>query len=184
MKACTRCGEVKPLDQFSRQTANKDGLAYMCRTCKSAAGKARYQAKREHALEVMRKYRAANVERIRAFDRAYAKAHREEATARRRQWELDNPERAREIRIASQKRQADKRAARQQARESAIRAGQRGHKCEVVGSIYAVARAWRAAGFSVHVDHVHPIARGGRHEWQNLNILPAAVNLKKGARHA
>jgi 5-methylcytosine-specific restriction endonuclease McrA len=99
-------------------------------------------------------------------------------------WERENPERAREIRIASQARQADKRAARQQAREAAIRAGQRGHKCELVVAVYAVARAWRAAGVSVHVDHVHPIARGGRHEWQNLNILPAIENLKKGARHA
>lgn len=30
MKACTKCGEVKPLDQFYKNCRHKDGHAYYC----------------------------------------------------------------------------------------------------------------------------------------------------------
>lgn len=32
-KACTKCGEVKPADQFYRRAASRDGLSYFCRAC-------------------------------------------------------------------------------------------------------------------------------------------------------
>ena len=33
-----------------------------------------------------------------------------------------------------------------------------------------------------HVEHVVPLARGGRDEWDNLNIAHPSCNLSKGAR--
>lgn len=35
-KACTRCGAVKPLSDFHRNRANKDGLQYHRKPCLSA----------------------------------------------------------------------------------------------------------------------------------------------------
>lgn len=35
MKTCTKCGEAKPLEQFSRAVKHHDGLAYWCRPCQS-----------------------------------------------------------------------------------------------------------------------------------------------------
>ena len=32
-KKCTKCGEVKPLDEFSKNSRNNDGLNYRCREC-------------------------------------------------------------------------------------------------------------------------------------------------------
>lgn len=37
MKRCTKCGETKPLSEFSKQAANYDGLSYQCRTCVKAS---------------------------------------------------------------------------------------------------------------------------------------------------
>lgn len=37
-------------------------------------------------------------------------------------------------------------------------------------------------GHKMHVDHIVPLARGGKHEASNLQILPAGINLRKGAR--
>ena len=34
-KTCTKCGETKPLDQFHRHHARKDGREWLCRSCKS-----------------------------------------------------------------------------------------------------------------------------------------------------
>jgi len=37
-------------------------------------------------------------------------------------------------------------------------------------------------GHEMHVDHVMPLARGGKHEASNLQILPKGINLRKGAK--
>ncbi len=34
----------------------------------------------------------------------------------------------------------------------------------------------------MHVDHITPVTRGGEHHENNLQIIPAATNLAKGAR--
>lgn len=36
MKACTKCGETKPPDQFCRDRRMKDGLHSYCRSCMRA----------------------------------------------------------------------------------------------------------------------------------------------------
>jgi hypothetical protein len=40
----------------------------------------------------------------------------------------------------------------------------------------------RQTGIQHHVDHIRPLARGGRHHPSNLQIITAERNLKKGAR--
>jgi len=35
-------------------------------------------------------------------------------------------------------------------------------------------------GHKMHVDHVIPLARGGLHHEDNLQILPAGINMRKG----
>lgn len=35
-------------------------------------------------------------------------------------------------------------------------------------------------GKKLHVDHRIPLARGGRHEAGNLQILPIGINMRKG----
>lgn len=36
-------------------------------------------------------------------------------------------------------------------------------------------------GYKMHVDHIVPLARGGKHAASNLQILPAGINLRKWA---
>jgi len=45
-------------------------------------------------------------------------------------------------------------------------------------------RVTRETGVEHHVDHIKPLARGGRHHPSNLQIITAAENLKKGAKWA
>jgi len=50
----------------------------------------------------------------------------------------------------------------------------------------AVARAYRATGFEVEVDHVVPLRSpivSGLHVEHNLNIVPSAVNRIKNNKH-
>jgi hypothetical protein len=39
MKKCTKCGEQKPLSEFTKKKQTKDGLDLWCKHCKSAADK-------------------------------------------------------------------------------------------------------------------------------------------------
>lgn len=52
-------------------------------------------------------------------------------------------------------------------------------------SLYADAtRRTVETGIVHHVDHDVPLALGGTHHPDNMNVVPAAVNLAKGAKYA
>lgn len=52
-----------------------------------------------------------------------------------------------------------------------------------IKAVYARARAMTEARRQpFHVDHIIPLARGGRHQADNLQILTAKKNLAKGVR--
>lgn len=51
-----------------------------------------------------------------------------------------------------------------------------------IEAIYFIAAWLRDQGDNVHVDHIIPLARGGEHVYDNLQILPAEENLSKGAK--
>lgn len=39
IKACTRCGKIKPLSRFSKHRLTKDGYAYQCKECNEKRAK-------------------------------------------------------------------------------------------------------------------------------------------------
>ena len=87
-KRCTKCGRELPrtLDYFYREPRVKDGLATYCKTCVKLLAKAWQQANparmaanreryllthREQIRTHQRRYRANNLERVRALEKAY-----------------------------------------------------------------------------------------------------------------
>lgn len=58
-KKCTRCGLVKPLSEFYRQKAAKDGHASICKTCRADDARALYARRGE---EIRAKERTAREE--------------------------------------------------------------------------------------------------------------------------
>ena len=55
---------------------------------------------------------------------------------------------------------------------------------KVIRMFYAVMkRLNKTAGFiKYHVDHIHPVSKGGLHHEDNLQIMLAVDNMKKGAK--
>jgi hypothetical protein len=79
MKACTKCGEIKPVGEFHRRTRSRDGLTPQCKACAHQRSLADYGANRDRRRQAQERWRADN---------------REHVQAKRREWAEQNPERA------------------------------------------------------------------------------------------
>ena len=90
LRRCSRCGEMKPLDAFSKRKQSPDGLNHHCRKCRSQVWKTEYrhastERNYEHVLALGRGYKrrsgywkARNPE----HERARAKLHYAVSTGR------------------------------------------------------------------------------------------------------
>ncbi|HET9609909.1 MAG TPA: endonuclease VII domain-containing protein, partial [Acidimicrobiales bacterium] len=63
-KTCRACGDTKPLDQFYRDAAARDGRRPECKSCTAARRKAWYLANREREIARVRKWQRENPGRV------------------------------------------------------------------------------------------------------------------------
>lgn len=170
LKACIRCGEAKPTGEFySYGYTRSDGIRGLrfesrCRPCARARRLEQYEANREEENRRIAAWRAENVEHRAAY-------------ARRRQ---QDPE----VRAGKAK--------NQRLRKARARSG--GKDTPEIRALYALALEAEKVvaqcplfdipelGKKMHVDHIIPLARGGKHVIENLQILPIGLNMRKGVR--
>jgi hypothetical protein len=69
MKKCTKCGVVKPLDEFYRAAGGKDGHRTECKACNPAASKARYLADPAAAVARVKRWQQPNADRVNEYHR-------------------------------------------------------------------------------------------------------------------
>lgn len=73
-KTCTKCGEVKARDRFSKSAREKDGLQAWCKDCRGA-------------------YREENREKRKEYNKAYEQGNKEKTASRKRKHYQENKER-------------------------------------------------------------------------------------------
>lgn len=89
-KKCCQCGQIKPLEEFVKDNRRKDGHSTLCKECKRARDRARYQERKNdpeyHAkkLEHQAKYRKNHKEQIDAY--SYEYNARPEVIERKAEW--------------------------------------------------------------------------------------------------
>jgi hypothetical protein len=106
-KRCNRCGEVKSLSEFHRQSNAKDGRQPKCKGCALALASAYYQANRD---------------RVSQYHKKRYRADREAKKHQAKEWRLANPQRAAESSERSRERHPEKVKARE-ALNHAVAAG-------------------------------------------------------------
>lgn len=99
-KACTKCGVVKPLDDFYKSKKIKSGYVGMCKECDNAKGRAYYASNADKVNARVNAARKANPEKKKAQDKSWYENNKEANYARGKAWRLANPERARAIQKA------------------------------------------------------------------------------------
>lgn len=194
-KRCTKCGELKPLSQFSRYKTAKDGLFYWCRACVSEYGKHWRAANLERAKAAVRKWQRAHPEKATAYVRKWQRANREKVVAYARKWQHANPA----YRLANTTRGRVRKILR-------ARGGTKHAKTfDALGytpkQLAAYLTSTLPKGLTLqdaldsgfHIDHITPISAFNftstedtdfRRAWalSNLRLIPGSENCRKGAK--
>lgn len=166
-KKCRTCGDVKPLDAFSRNKMKTLGRNDECKDCYTV---------------YYREWYAKNADRQRAKARQRAAADPQAARDRVKQWRIDNPERAREnSRRSKQKRlERERGAAVEHIDFDALWAKQQGH-CALCGEPIDPALAGPHPQ-SKSVDHIVPLSKGGKTMQANVQFTHLQCNALKAQR--
>ena len=88
IKKCSKCGETKGLDCFSKNSTKKDGLQNQCKTCNSVYG----QINKETIAATKKAHHKANKERLNAISRDNHHKNKEERNATSRAYREENRE--------------------------------------------------------------------------------------------
>ena len=156
-KECARCKSMLLHRKFGRTRINTtSGLSSYCRACSRDLTAAKYAI-------------PENAKRRRECRRRWINkpGNRDKVNKARRNCP--------KIRAGYHKKAAMRRAA--------IFGSRINPSCPEVKKIYALRDALSAnSGVMFHVDHIIPLSKGGSHTWENLHVVPANYNLRKGNR--
>jgi hypothetical protein len=75
VKRCTKCGELKPLDEFYRSNGGRDGRRADCKACDATRRRVWYRANRERVIANVVAWQRDNKERYNARQREYRESH-------------------------------------------------------------------------------------------------------------
>lgn len=183
-KRCYKCGELKALEDFNRNSKAPDGRRPDCRSCHRASVRAYAQEHREERLAYCRHYYLANreerLERQREYGVAHAEQRRAYVAVRQAAPEY------REARRVYEKQYWDERRDEARAKGHRWRARQ---KAATVSPITDAARSekwiywngccWICGGPADSWDHVKPLSKGGPHVLSNLRPACRSCNSRK-----
>lgn len=181
MKRCTRCGTLKPLTEFSKRSASRDGLDYKCRSCKVAASTQWALANREKRLATYKRHHELHKNERHAANKRWRQARAKEQSQRSRAWQLANPEKFAQSRRSWKQKNIERwREIKRTRRKGATPAWA---DKQAIRAVYGECRRLaRETGVEHHVDHVIPLKHPlvcGLHVHNNLQVLPAVDNLRK-----
>jgi 5-methylcytosine-specific restriction endonuclease McrA len=168
----------------------------------------RYRAKnKEKANEWAKKSQAKNRDRCQAYWKKYYQEHKDESAARTRKWAKENPDKiAAYSKARREKDIAAARAKEKHWRDSSperVSIAQRRRKIkkktnstfEEIQAADSKIKALRAIPFTacaycskffltskMHVEHVRPISRGGKHSPENILMACLTCNVRKSDR--
>jgi flagellum-specific peptidoglycan hydrolase FlgJ len=206
LKKCYKCQESKPVADFYKNKSKHDGLTSECKICNKIANK-RWQVNNyekelkrkkelywkdvETARTKSKNWRTANKERKKEMDKVYRQANQEKIKINKAKWRAANRET-----YNARKREYNKknRAMRnadwyryQMQKTKAAPSWLTTEQYNKIKQIYKQAKNLeKQTGVKHHVDHIIPL-RGkhvcGLHVPENLQVLPASINISKGNKH-
>ena len=181
LKACTKCGAVKPLSAFGFSRAGRARELRprpACKACRVAEEQARYRVDPGPNKARAAAWYRANTERGRANAEASAKANPDRVRATKNKWAKANPDAGR---ATVQRRRTRMRGGETERFRDVEIFDRDRWTCGICGE--PIDPALKAPdGMSVSIDHVVPIAKGGGHTRANVQAAHLHCNQTKSDR--
>ena len=170
MKTCTKCGETKEFNAFSKRKEAKDGYRGICKSCRNVQA---------------REWELRNPEKRSASRKKWRDQHIDQAREATAAWHLKNPYSRAEYKKNNPAVYANASVRRERRKAHSIPKHLVNCKIELdaINKIYIMRTLIsQATGILHHVDHMWHLADGGPHWSGNLQIIPAEENIKKRAK--
>lgn len=207
-RTCTKCKTLKPFEDFPKNKNTRTGYNYVCHVCNRAKARAWQLANPERERARVKKWKAENAERVREQGRARRAADPERFNEASREWVRKNPEKRKDVvhrsYVKNRAKKADysrryAKANRARYRENLrqwkarnpakVRAGNHArrrdpHDAHGVAYIDVLLHdpcSYCGATDQIWIDHITPVARGGKNEWENLTAACPTCNMSKNA---
>jgi 5-methylcytosine-specific restriction endonuclease McrA len=208
MKTCCRCKQPLPLSDFNLDRGSKDGRDRMCRHCRKAQKAEYYERNREKVIAKVSEYQKANPEKVNERSRRSYQKHREERLAYHAAYRGENSEVTRQRGSRSRDRNREHYSAKNKAHRTANPSMYAGYaqtrrarqvNAPVVEIIDRAAIVERDGAIcqlcltavdlslphrhpmSLTLDHIIPLAKGGNHSADNLQVAHWRCNSRKNA---
>ena len=150
VKRCPACEQHKPLDAFNKADKRPDGKRIYCRECESAKNRA---------------WAARNRDRERERTRHWAQKNKDKVVGYTLKWQKKNLDKCRNNAAARRARKKE---------NGVFQITDQERKALLAGPCVACGLTE-----NIHIDHIIPISRGGRHSVGNLQSLCASCNISK-----
>lgn len=160
---------IKPCIKCGAENRNKRGK---CEPCTKIATAKYRVANREKARVVASEWAKNNPEKARIKNAKYKKANREKLKQANAKWWKDNPELRRVYRQTRRSRKLNNGKLSTNLTETLYKK-QKG-KCVCCK---------KPLGKDYHLDHIMPLALGGKNEDWNIQLLKASCNFRKSKKH-
>lgn len=203
MEQCSRCGELKPLEAFYKDSSRTTKRRPECIVCSKAyraknKDKINKRNKESYDAEEKKKYTLKTKEHKQNYNKEYWQKNKESLSISNKEYQQSNKSklsktaaiyRNTEQGRASRKNSANKR------RETKIRSADGSLPMNINNStihtptlIDLLAQQDKRCVYcgieltmhSSHLDHIHPLSRGGTHTIDNVQFLCPTCNLQKG----
>jgi len=196
-KRCNKCGEIKPLSEFHRK--GKNGYRYQCKTCNKMYARGYFQQHVGEFYERAKKWILGNPgEREKISHKSYV-LHKDEIRARQRKdyqdhpekitWAKKNPEKLKEMIRQWDATHRDAKNLHAQTRRAKVSSAggvitpSEWNDLKIKYNYTCLCCGRREPEIKLTLDHVYPIALGGRNVIENAQPLCKTCNSKKHTKH-
>lgn len=187
MKKCSRCKVEKPLSDFNKKAAAKDGHRAQCRQCQKSEGSSYYESNKERVIARTGEYKKNNRVKVEAAAKKWRDKNPERNKAKYLAYKNRNraacQERDRIYRLNNKDKDAAKTAKRRADKRNRTPPWLTEDDFKQINSFYLEARRLgKLNKIKYHVDHIIPLNGefvSGLHVPWNLQVIPAKENLIK-----
>ena len=192
---CESCGKAFNREPWQIKRTKRQFCSTVCRRVPT-------EVKRQARQEYFRGYYAKHIEKIKQRSRKWTADNSEKSLARGKEWALKNRERSRAIKKKWSDANWEERKATikewkasnksklriySQNRRKLARSGGTKLSTDIASRLLVLQRGQcaicRISMTKYHLDHIVPIALGGPHVDENIQLLCPSCNLRKAKKH-